>query len=200
MKRLKFKNIIYILIMILVAIVSLIIYKEKFYNSKTNYIANLNNEESIKNICQFATLRCYYHNVGENESTPSKVFKYGLFQYGYKKIFIEYSGYVDFGIDASKVKIVESENECDVDITLPDAEILSLPQIDENSIKKVEDVGVLTNASSIDYDKIITAAQNEMRNKALNDKSMFTLAKNNAKESIKNYVKNINPNANINWK
>lgn len=55
---------------------------------------------AVHEICELATLRCYYHDVAEFEKQSN-----GLFNYGYKKFWIEYDGIVDVGIDVGKVHV-----------------------------------------------------------------------------------------------
>lgn len=55
----------------------------------------------VTEICELATLRCYYHDVAKLENQPQGIFKYGWGKYGYKKLWMEYDAIIEIGIDAS---------------------------------------------------------------------------------------------------
>ena len=52
---------------------------------------------------------------------------------GYKKIWIEYEGIVECGIDINKVTVSEPDKDNVVKITIPEAQVLSV-NVDEDSI------------------------------------------------------------------
>ena len=56
---------------------------------------------AVDKICELATLKCYYHDVAEYEKQAEGLFKYRPFKYGYKKVWIEYDGIVEVGIDVN---------------------------------------------------------------------------------------------------
>ena len=52
----------------------------------------------VTSVCELATLKCYYHNVAKAETEASGIFAKWL-KTGYKKIWTEYSGIIEYGID-----------------------------------------------------------------------------------------------------
>ena len=78
---------------------------------------------SIKSVCELSTLKCYYHNVATYEKNAHGLLK--VFGSGYKKIWIEYSGIVNLGIDINKVDISEPDTNNVITIKIPDAEVQS---------------------------------------------------------------------------
>lgn len=54
----------------------------------------------VTSVCELATLKCYYHNVAKAETEASGIFAKWL-KTGYKKIWTEYSGIIEYGIDIS---------------------------------------------------------------------------------------------------
>lgn len=96
----------------------------------------------INSVCELATLKCYYHNVAKGETKASGLLKW--FGTGYKKIWTEYSGIVELGIDVNKVSVSSPGADGVVKITIPDAEILNV-DLDEDSMgEPLTDTGFLT--------------------------------------------------------
>ena len=58
----------------------------------------------VTSVCELATLKCYYHNVAKAETEASGIFAKWL-KTGYKKIWTEYSGIIEYGIDISQVTV-----------------------------------------------------------------------------------------------
>ena len=85
------------------------------------------NLQQMQEICQLATLECYYHNVAKSDTS-----KRVLWWNTNKKLWIEYTGIVKMGIDVSKVSM-EVEDDDTVVITLPNAQILGC-KVDEDSL------------------------------------------------------------------
>ena len=63
----------------------------------------------VTSVCELATLKCYYHNVAKAETEASGIFAKWL-KTGYKKIWTEYSGIIEYGIDISQVTVSEPDN------------------------------------------------------------------------------------------
>lgn len=59
----------------------------------------------VQSVAELATLKCYYHNVAKAEQDG------GLFDIGYKKVWVEYDGIVEVGVDVSQVTISEPDAE-----------------------------------------------------------------------------------------
>lgn len=72
----------------------------------------------VQSVAELATLKCYYHNVAKAEQDG------GLFDIGYKKVWVEYDGIVEVGVDVSQVTISEPDAEGKVRVHIPDAKIL----------------------------------------------------------------------------
>lgn len=145
----------------------------------------------ISQICELATLRCYYHNVAELEKQPDVPFQYGLFQYGYKKLWMEYSGIVEVGIEASDIKISTPDEAGNIRIYIPDAKIFNVTA-DQNSLTEpLVETGKFTEISAEDKAQAFSDAQQKMRAEAEADKSILSQAKNNAKEIIKQNIVSI---------
>lgn len=145
----------------------------------------------ITKICELATLRCYYHNVAEYEKRPEDIFKHGLFRYGYKRMWIEYSGIVDLGIDASAIKVGIPDQNGNIKIYIPEAKVLNVTADKKSLADPVVDVGVFTKISSEEEAEVFAKAQNDMREKAEQDQAILNQARNNAKELIQQYIINV---------
>lgn len=146
---------------------------------------------AVNKICELATLRCYYHDVAEYEKQPDGLFKYGLFQYGYKKFWIEYDGIVEIGIDVGQVQVNEPDENGVVKIYVPKAKILNINADPESMSDMVADTGTFTEITASEKAGAFSEAQTTMRNNAENDSSILTQAHNNAKELLKQYVVNV---------
>lgn len=140
----------------------------------------------INAVCELATLKCYYHNVARVETEVT-----GLWKYGYKKIWIEYSGIVQMGIDVHKVSISKPDEDGVIKITIPDAEILSI-DLDEDSMgEPLIDHGFLTKVTKEEETDALAQAQENMEETARENTAMLAQAKERAKKLLEGYVKNI---------
>ena len=143
----------------------------------------------ISSVCELATLKCYYHNVARAESEASGLLS--IFGVGYKKIWVEYSGIVEFGIDVSKVTVSQPDENNVVTIAIPDAEVLSV-DIDEDSISEpLVESGFLTTVTTEEETATLASAQDDMEETAAANTQLLEQAKERAKELIEGYVKNI---------
>ena len=79
----------------------------------------------VTSVCELATLKCYYHNVAKAETEASGIFAKWL-KTGYKKIWTEYSGIIEYGIDISQVTVSEPDKNGVVTVTMPDAQVLNV--------------------------------------------------------------------------
>lgn len=146
---------------------------------------------AVDKICELATLKCYYHNVLEEEKQPDGLFKYGLFKYGYKKFWMEYDGIVKVGVDVGEVVINKPDKNGIVRIYVPKAKILDVDVDEESMSDLVSDTGVFTSITSDDQAKAYSYAQENMRQCAESDTSILNAAHKNAKEVLKQYVINV---------
>jgi len=76
----------------------------------------------VRNICNLATLDCYYHNVAKSvKTTPSGITHLGE---KYRTFWIEYTGVARLGIDMSKVEM--KIHGTDIELNMPKATVLSI--------------------------------------------------------------------------
>ena len=142
----------------------------------------------IRNICDLATLDCYYHNVAKSKKEAGG----GFLAIGEKDRFfwIEYTGIVRLGIDFSKVEMSVEENL--VRITMPEAKILSVSvdenSIDENSYIASKDGFNSNKITAEDQIEAIKKAQIEMEETVQKNKMLLLSAENRAKSLIENYI------------
>ena len=140
---------------------------------------------SVDKICELATLRCFYHNVAEYEKSGSGLLRIGA--YGHKKLWIEYDGIIDVGIDASRVQINPPDSTGLVRVYVPEAMILGI-SADEKSLGTVMDTGLFTKISAQERSDVFSKAQSDMKESARTDSSTLTQAHRNAKQLIKQYI------------
>lgn len=178
-----------VIIFLVLAIISIIILAFPDIKPKEN--TDTVEFSEIYKICELASLRCYYHNVAEYEKQPDGLFQYGLFQYGYKKLWMEYDGIVDVGIDISQVQVNDPDENGIVRIYVPDAKILGIDSDKESMSDPIAETGKFTEILTEEKAKVFSEAQAKMKQDAENDTSIFLQAKNNAKELLKNYVINV---------
>lgn len=143
----------------------------------------------INSICELATLKCYYHNVAKAETEANGLFK--IFGVGYKKLWTEYSGIVELGIDVNKVSISKPNADGVVKITIPNAEILNVDLDEESMSDPIIDKGFLTNITKEEETAALAAAQKNMEETAQANSSLLSQAKERAKTIIEGYVKNV---------
>lgn len=147
------------------------------------------NLQQMQEICQLATLECYYHNVAKSDTS-----KRVLWWNTNKKLWIEYTGIVKMGIDVSKVSM-EVEDDDTVVITLPNAQILGC-KVDEDSLTEdsyyIEKQGLGAGDITADIQtNAFQEAQKNMREVAENDTTQLFQARQRAKSLLESYVKNI---------
>lgn len=144
---------------------------------------------AIQSVCELATLKCYYHNVAKSETEASGLFKW--LGTGYKKIWTEYSGIVELGVDVSKVSVSKPSADGVVKVTIPDAEILSV-DLDEDSMgEPLTDTGFMTKITKEEETEALAEAQNHMEETAKENGNLLNQAKERAKSVIEGYIKNV---------
>ena len=142
-------------------------------------------------VADLATETCYYHNVAEirNDGTD---YLFGLVNVGYKKVWFEYRGSVDLGIDVSKVSIDGPDEKGIVTIAIPPAQVIGTPKVDDTSFSELySDTGLITPITLVDQTEAYKSAQSEMRAQAENDASLLLRARERAKTLLGQYVKNV---------
>ena len=142
---------------------------------------------SIQAIAELTTTECYYHNVAKLSHDADNFT--GM---GYKKMWLEYAGTVDMGIDASKVKISGPDADGVVTIEIPQATVLGEPDVDENSITEpLTETGWMTEITPAEKAQMFSDAQKNMKEAAQNDSALLYQAKTRAQEILEQYVKNM---------
>ena len=141
----------------------------------------------MKSICELATMECYYHNVAKYEKEDVE----GILLWKKdKKFWMEYSGTVTVGIDASKLSIEVKDDM--VRITIPEAEVLA-NEVNEEEFNEdsmvVEDGSAKVKAE--DQTAALKKAQKNMVKEAKNDKVLLANARERAKTLLEEYVNNI---------
>lgn len=185
-----------------------------FPDNKRQATTNIfQDSSSINRICELATLRNYYHNVivyvkepdgGDKFFNDVLIWPFGpLVRKGYKQFWIEYSGIVEMGIDASQIRISNPNSMGVVNAYVPDAKVLNvLP--DENSFSEpITELGLFTSISGKEKIEALSRAQEVMSEEANNDQTQLSRAKNNAKTLLERYIinfgKDIGKNFTVNW-
>lgn len=144
----------------------------------------------VTSVCELATLKCYYHNVAKAETEASGIFAKWL-KTGYKKIWTEYSGIIEYGIDISQVTVSEPDKNGVVTVTMPDAQVLNV-DVDEDSLgTPLTDTGFLTSVTTEAKTTTLAGAQEAMEQQAKENTEMLSQAKARAKTLIEEYIKNV---------
>ena len=144
----------------------------------------------VTSVCELATLKCYYHNVAKAETEASGFFAKWL-KTGYKKIWTEYSGIIEYGIDISQVTVSEPDKNGVVTVTMPDAQVLNV-DVDEDSLgTPLTDTGFLTSITTEEKTTTLAGAQEAMEQQAKENTEMLSQAKARAKTLIEEYIKNV---------
>lgn len=141
----------------------------------------------MKAICELAVMDCYYHNVAKFTEEDAQ----GMLWWKKDKHFwIEYSGIVKLGIDASQLKV--ENNDSEITITLPEAKVLSC-KVDSSSL--TEDSFIVDRESAdieaLDEIKAFDVAQSKLEETAANDQLLLTNAQQRVQELINSYITNI---------
>lgn len=144
----------------------------------------------VTSVCELATLKCYYHNVAKAETEASGIFAKWL-KTGYKKIWTEYSGIIEYGIDISQVTVSEPDKNGVVTVTMPDEQVLNV-DVDEDSLgTPLTDTGFLTSVTTEEKTTTLAGAQEAMEQQAKENTEMLSQAKARAKTLIEEYIKNV---------
>lgn len=145
---------------------------------------------AAQHICELSTLDVYYHNVARAKQDASGPFGW-FFNNGYKRMWFEYSGIVEFGIDFTKVSISKPSDSNTVTISLPQAEITDV-KIDEDTITEpVIETGFMTSFSTEEKTEALRNAQQDMREAAEQDESLKFQARERARDMLESYVTNM---------
>ena len=143
----------------------------------------------MRTICELATMDCYYHNVAKYYEKDADKGFLGLGKKD-KKFWVEYSGEVTIGLDATLVALQVSGDQ--VTITIPPAKVLGA---------KVYSDSLTTDSYIIDKDsaditaedqtRVFENAQADMLTQASNDHLLLFNAQQRAQMLLEDYVTNI---------
>lgn len=140
----------------------------------------------ITKICELATLRCFYHNTTELRQDAT-----GLFNYGYKKLWMEYTGVIEVGIDADQVKVQKPDENNVVKVSVPEAKVLNVTADTASMSQPITDTGIFTKITTEDQDEAFSQAQEDMEKEAKEDQSILARGQDNAKKLIEEYIVNV---------
>ena len=173
-------------ITVIVAIISMLLFVSC---GQTEKIALDSEPQSsqMKAICELSTMECYYHNVAKYNEEDASGF---LIWTKDKNFWVEYSGIVKVGIDASQLQMNVKENI--VTISIPKAKILGskvdLESLTENSFYIDKDSAKI---EAKDQTEAFKVAEEYMVKKASNDTTLLSNAQQRAQILLEDYVNNI---------
>ena len=173
-----------VLITILLVLLSLISCSKQ---EETEVLPDIN----LKEICELSVMECCYHNVAKYSQEDADDGFLGL---GFWKkdmnFWIEYTGIITLGIDASYVNMsVEGDV---ITITMPPAKVLGI-EVDAESLS--EDSFIVDKGSAKvegdDQVKAIELAKAQLEQQAMEDQTLLSRAQDRAKILIEEYITNI---------
>lgn len=141
----------------------------------------------VKSICELAVMDCYYHNVAkyfEEDASGIWLWKKD------KKFWIEYSGVVRIGIDASQVQMEVKDKQ--VEITMPKARVMNCT-VDAATLN-TDSFIVASDSAKVeaeDQTKAFREAQKNMEEEASGDSALLAAAQQRAQNLLEKYVKNV---------
>ena len=141
----------------------------------------------MKAICELAVMDCYYHNVAKYFEEDASG---ALFWKKDKNFWIEYSGVVRLGIDASQIEMQIKGNR--VTITLPKAKVMNCPA-EPNALSN-DSIIIASDSADVDAQdqkRAFEEAQNNMKAEAENDTALLANAQQRVQNLLEEYVKNI---------
>jgi hypothetical protein len=159
----------------------------------------LTDSTAVNYLCELATLRCFYHDVGEFEYRLEGVSKIlsdialwpfnELIRPGYKRLWVEYDGIVEYGIDTKTdvIQVNDPDEHGVVEIYLPEAKVLSVDAADD-TFAIYEDTGFLVSITAEEQTKVFAETQRNMKEKASQDQAMLRRARSNARAILEEYV------------
>lgn len=184
-------------IICLIAVICLLVIPSRNREPKK---INLSEYSSINTICELATLRSFYHNVAMYEQEPNGGNKFvndvllwpfgGYTKIGYKQFWLEYSGIVETGIDASKIIINGPDANGIVEVYVPEAKVLSVYADEASLTEPLSENGWFTTISGKEKTEAFATAQAAMRQEAENDQSLLRRSRENAKLLLERYIVN----------
>lgn len=149
------------------------------------------NKQEMASICDLASVECYYHNVASYYEKDAEGM---LFWKKDKHFWIEYDGYVEAGIDCTKMDVTKDDERNAIIITMPPAKILTDPRVDSSTLTSDSYYVDSTSAAVTQEDETeaFKKAQDALREAAENDSILLAQAEANAKTVLRQYVNSIN--------
>lgn len=156
-------------------------------NSEVESVEMEPDTTQMKAICELAVMDCYYHNVAKFKEENAEGF---LWWQKDKHFWIEYSGVVTVGIDASLVSIDVNEEE--ISVTIPKAKVLTCI-VDSASLSKDSFIVEKNSAQITAEDEVaaFAAAQDKLKESASNDTALLASAEQRAQSLLEDYITNI---------
>lgn len=141
----------------------------------------------MKAICELAVMDCYYHNVAKFKDEDAAGI---LFWQKDKHFWIEYSGVVSLGIDASQVALEVDDTL--VTITIPEAKVLRC-QVNSNELSEDSYIVAKDSARISAEDEVaaFAQAQADLEETAASDTALLSSAQQRAQDLLEEYVQNI---------
>ena len=143
----------------------------------------------MRAICELSVMDCYYHNVAKYFEEDAQKGFLGIGKKN-KHFWIEYSGIVRMGIDASKVNVEMEDTQ--VTITIPEAKVLKCT-LDSESLSQDSYIVDKDSAKVEAADEVLafSEAQRQLEETAAQDKTLLANAQQRAKSLLEEYIKNI---------
>ena len=153
----------------------------------------------IRNICQLATMRCYYHNLAKSVKESGSGISHLVEKD--RKFWIEYTGIAEISYNIYDISM--EQNGSEITITLPDPTIecwIDQDSWNEDSYVIEEDQWLFTNPiTAEDQGKAIEATQQNMEETLRNDRGTLMAAEQQAQELIQNYIERIGEAAGVEY-
>lgn len=149
----------------------------------------------MRSICELATMQCYYHNVAKYDNKDVSKF---LWWAKDRHFWVEYSGIVTIGIDASLVTMEIKDNT--VTITIPPAKVLDC-KVDPNTLTE-ESVIVAPDSAAVKAEHQTEAfknAQENMLQAAKRDTALLASAQQRVQKLLEDYVNNLGSSTGISY-
>lgn len=142
----------------------------------------------MRSICELATMKCYYHNVAKFYQDGGEGW-FGIDKKD-KHFWIEYSGVVTIGVDASLITIEIVGDQ--VTITMPPATV-QRATVDEKSLTRDAYIQDKDSADITARDEIdaFAQAQEKMEATAAADATLLANAQQRAQMLLEDYVTNV---------
>lgn len=153
----------------------------------------------MKTICDLAVMDCYYHNVAkyyEEDASGVLLWKKD------KHFWVEYTGKVTIGIDASLLSMSLEGDQ--ITISLPEAKILR-SSVDQESLNESSYIVDEKSAKIKAEDEVraFSEAEQNMQDAAYADKTLMEEARQRVKTLLEDYINNlgnaIGKTYSINW-